>query len=246
MSLFNLTVTRMLIPLTLLLPVAHAGNYQTFTSGGGRVTTIELFTSEGCSSCPPADAWLSDLKNDPRLWKQIVPLAFHVDYWDYIGWRDRFASPENSARQKMHKNQGNIRSVYTPGFVLDGAEWRGWYRRGALKLPQGDTTELKLNVNGTEITAAYAVATSDPLVLNVALLGFNLSSRISSGENSGRNLSHDFVVLEQKSVISENGSWLLQLPQIEHTPVTTKGIAAWISHPNSLKPLQATGGWLTN
>src|SRR5436309_15974793 len=65
-----------------------------FESGPQKVRLIELFTSEGCSSCPPAEAWLSKLKSDPRLWKDFVPLAFHVDYWDHLGWRDPFASKE--------------------------------------------------------------------------------------------------------------------------------------------------------
>ncbi len=62
-------------------------------SGDTRVNLLELYTSEGCSSCPPADRWLSGLRQDPRLWRQLVPVAFHVDYWDGIGWPDRFASP---------------------------------------------------------------------------------------------------------------------------------------------------------
>src|SRR5205809_201633 len=61
---------------------------QTFESGPARVHVIELFTSQGCSSCPPAEAWLSKLKNEPRLWKDFMPIAFHVDYWDRLGWRD--------------------------------------------------------------------------------------------------------------------------------------------------------------
>ena len=61
----------------------------TFESGVTRTTLLELFTSEGCSSCPPAEKWLSQLKSNPDLWKKIVPIAFHVDYWDHLGWRDR-------------------------------------------------------------------------------------------------------------------------------------------------------------
>ena len=67
------------------------------SSGEKRVTLVELYTSEGCSSCPPAEAWMNQLQDDPRLWREIVPVAFHVDYWDYIGWPDRFAVPAHSA-----------------------------------------------------------------------------------------------------------------------------------------------------
>src|SRR6266436_651609 len=81
-----------------------------FQSNAKQTALIELYTSEGCSSCPPAEAWLSQLKADPRLWKDFVPLAFHVDYWDYLGWRDPFASKEWTARQYRYsaawKNDG--------------------------------------------------------------------------------------------------------------------------------------------
>ncbi|MFN2476505.1 MAG: DUF1223 domain-containing protein, partial [Chthoniobacterales bacterium] len=70
-----------------------------FESGPNKTRLLELFTSEGCSSCPPAEAWLSQLKDDARLWHDFVPLAFHVDYWDRLGWRDPFASKAWTARQ---------------------------------------------------------------------------------------------------------------------------------------------------
>ncbi|MCB1738986.1 MAG: DUF1223 domain-containing protein, partial [Gammaproteobacteria bacterium] len=97
-------------------------------SGPRQVALLELFTSEGCSSCPPADRWLSGLIDDPRLWRELVPVAFHVDYWDYLGWPDRFASREFSRRQRDHARSGGLSQVYTPGVVLNGAEWRGWHR----------------------------------------------------------------------------------------------------------------------
>jgi hypothetical protein len=104
----------------------------------GRVSLLELYTSEGCSSCPPADRWLSTLRDDPRLWRLVVPVAFHVDYWDYLGWRDRFADPAHAERQRTLAGQGLLSTVYTPGLVLDGKEWRActvgggcsWRRHG--------------------------------------------------------------------------------------------------------------------
>src|SRR5438874_2896005 len=94
-----------------------------FESGPQKAHLLELFTSEGCSSCPPAEAWLSKLKTEPGLWKNFVPLAFHVDYWDRLGWRDPFAAKEWTGRQYQYSTNWKSESVYTPGFVLDGREW---------------------------------------------------------------------------------------------------------------------------
>jgi hypothetical protein len=89
-----------------------------------RTTLIELYTSEGCSSCPPAASWLSNLKQQPDLWQAFILVTFHVDYWDDIGWLDPFAKPEHAQRQRLHQRQGNSRSVYTPGFIVDGKKWQ--------------------------------------------------------------------------------------------------------------------------
>ena len=105
------------------LPLAASGE-TTFMSKPNRAHLLELFTSEGCSSCPPAEAWLSKLKDAPGLWTDFVPLAFHVDYWDRLGWRDPFAAKAWTARQYQYSAFWKSSSVYTPGFVLDGREWR--------------------------------------------------------------------------------------------------------------------------
>jgi hypothetical protein len=94
-----------------------------FESKPVRAHLIELYTSEGCSSCPPAEEWMSGLKNQPRLWQDIVPVAFHVDYWDRLGWRDPFASKLWTERQGEYSARWKTESVYTPAFVLDGKEW---------------------------------------------------------------------------------------------------------------------------
>jgi len=92
------------------------------------VALLELFTSEGCSSCPPAETWLSGLRSAPGLWKEFVPASFHVDYWDYLGWRDPWASKIFSYRQRDYAQSWHSDSIYTPGFVLNGREWRSWSR----------------------------------------------------------------------------------------------------------------------
>jgi hypothetical protein len=96
-------------------------------SADKQVQLIEFYTSEGCSSCPLADNFLTRFLDDPTLWRSRIPIARHVDYWDYIGWQDRFASTENSARQRLHAHQGNVSQVYTPGFIVSGEEWRSWF-----------------------------------------------------------------------------------------------------------------------
>src|SRR3978361_2017969 len=96
-----------------------------FDSGPAQTALLELYTSEGCSSCPPAEAQLTRLKSDPGLWKKFVPLAYPVDYWDRLGWRDRFAAPTWTVRQNRYASFWQSDSVYTPAFVLDGRELRG-------------------------------------------------------------------------------------------------------------------------
>ena len=96
-----------------------------FESGERRTTLVELYTPEGCSSCPPSDRWIALFKDSPLLWSSVVPLSFHVDYWDYQGWKDEFSSAVYSSRQRKHQRIGNLSAVYTPGVLVDGSEWRG-------------------------------------------------------------------------------------------------------------------------
>src|ERR1700758_4469967 len=120
------------IVIWLAVGYAFASQPKTFESGETQNSLIELFTSEGCSSCPPAEKWLSQLKSNPDLWKKTVPVAFHVDYWDRLGWRDRFARPEFTLRQQHYAVGWRIGSVYTPNFVVNGREWKGWFNNGML------------------------------------------------------------------------------------------------------------------
>src|SRR6266853_4246963 len=116
---------------------ARAGDLA-FQSSQTKTHLLELFTSEGCSSCPPAEAWLSKLKGAPGLWSDFVPVAFHVDYWDHLGWRDKWASGQFSDRQRDYAQAWGSDSVYTPGFVLNGKEWRNWF--GLKNVPTGSRT----------------------------------------------------------------------------------------------------------
>ena len=95
-----------------------------FQSGDQQVNLVELYSSEGCSSCPPADKWVASLKTHKDLWQSFVPINFHVDYWDRLGWVDRFANQSFSQRQRRYAQEWQSGRVYTPGFVKNGKEWR--------------------------------------------------------------------------------------------------------------------------
>src|SRR5262249_21336159 len=160
----------------------------TFESGDTQVSLIELFTSEGCSSCPPAEKWMSALKSNQDLWKKIVPVAFHVDYWDRLGWRDRFAKPEFTSRQQHYAAGWGGDSVYTPGFVVNGKEWRGWFGDSTMPTSSTKVGVLRVSLDGDgKLSATFVPARTQPraLAFNVALLGNELESDVKRGENSG-------------------------------------------------------------
>ncbi|MEW6332149.1 MAG: DUF1223 domain-containing protein [Pseudomonadota bacterium] len=171
-------------------------------SGTTRTPLLELYTSEGCSSCPPADRWLSGLRTQTGTSPRLVPLAFHVDYWDRLGWVDRFAKPVYSARQYWIAGVSRARTVYTPQFVLDGRDWRP--ARDAYPDARNDRAlaelHLELDAAGAEKLEvrgeARLHAPADGAQVFIALYENNLTSRVGAGENAGKLLRHDYVVRE--------------------------------------------------
>ncbi|MES9834056.1 MAG: DUF1223 domain-containing protein [Candidatus Thiodiazotropha sp. DIVDIV] len=226
-------------------------NALTLSSPVEQVQLIELYTSHGCSSCPPADRWLSQLEHHPGLWNQLIPMAFHVDYWDSLGWPDRFASSAYSQRQRDYRRSGALSSVYTPGFIVDGREWRGWFRNPELaEGKQQRVGRLTLTVDsGSGVSAEFfpeAGHTAHGLQANMAILGFDLVSHIGGGENRGRDLSENFVVLShsRSEPGAETGKWSFQWPLFSATDVKRLALVVWLSNPETGEPVQAAGGWL--
>ena len=211
---------------------------------------LELYTSEGCSSCPPADRWLGRLQSDRRLWKELVPVAFHVDYWDFLGWEDRFAAPGYGDRQRRYARHGNVQTVYTPGFVLNGREWRAWFRNKSL--PEFDAPavgKLSVAVDGdhSEIVFDPVDGGDSKLVAHLTLLGFELETAVGAGENRGRVLEHDFAVLgyQQALLKANDGAYSasMALPNSD-VEAARFALAVWVTADGDVDPLQATGGWL--
>lgn len=221
----------------------------TLTSSDRQVQFIELYTSEGCSSCPAADRWIASLQHDNGLWSEFVPVAFHVDYWDYLGWEDKFAKEAFSDRQHLHRTQGNISRVYTPGFVIQGQEWHGFFQHKA-RPSQPDRTvgkltlELENDLASLTFFPTNALKTAD---FNIALLGFGLKHTISGGENAGALLEHDFVVLDHQISQADNDDTKLSKTfELNHDLTAQSNrtaVVAWVTPVNQLNAIQAVGGW---
>lgn len=219
---------------------------QCAASSGLLITPVlELYTSEGCSSCPPADKWISTLKG-----KDIVVQAFHVGYWDYIGWVDRFAAPAHTHRQRELASKNRLRGIYTPQVVLNGRDW-----------PQWDGAESRISVSPETARVHIAMkrladdqfeATVTPAGPANATRGWSAywtvtehghNSKVQAGENAGEFLKHDFVVRQY----TQSGHY----PSADATPkkLGFRSIAALPGHarqinlvvfdPQSGKTLQA-------
>ncbi|MEO8572782.1 MAG: DUF1223 domain-containing protein [Pyrinomonadaceae bacterium] len=168
---------------------------------------VELFTSEGCSSCPPADKNLAFLENQqpvPRA--EIITLAFHVDYWDRLGWKDRFSSPLFSRRQEIYAQALKLDSSYTPQMIVDGeSEFVGSDSGKAAKAIANGAGSAKAVVEiaaeGDQLTVKIARAPKhEDATIFVAIAEDAISSRVERGENAGSTLEHVSVVRELKAL----------------------------------------------
>ncbi|WP_332774986.1 DUF1223 domain-containing protein [Polaromonas sp.] len=166
------------------------------TSGPNITPVIELYTSEGCSSCPPADKWVSSLKG-----KGLVVQAFHVGYWDYIGWVDRFAAPAHTARQQGIASKNRLRRIYTPQLVLNGKDWRNWHSPDSVPTAQEPArisiALLQLGTDQFEARVTPLAGLADAASTWSAywtITEHDHNSKVQAGENAGELLRHDFVV----------------------------------------------------
>lgn len=182
----------------------YAGPAFAAESGEQKVALLELYTSEGCSSCPPADRFVSRLEEAGYYPGRVVPLAFHVTYWDYIGWRDPYARAVYDAHQYDMAARQKNRNVYTPQLILDGRDLRGtggFDERLRVASAQAPAAHLRVrgNVDDAAVQLNVGVTVENPelrraSVLYVALVESRLSSQVNAGENRGRKLQHDHVV----------------------------------------------------
>jgi hypothetical protein len=226
------------------------------TSPATTTALVELYTSEGCNSCPPADRWLSSLGTRGYAPSRVVPLELHVDYWDYIGWKDPYAQARFSGRQRELAGIGHSAFVYTPQVLLQGRDFRRWgsgdfdaalkrinarpaRARLALKLDPGAKDAFEVEVRAEVLDAAQR----GDAALYLGAYESGLQSAVRAGENEGRTLRHDFVVLRWLGPIEFRGHQALA----EHRRIAlprgalpaNSGVVAFVQNRANAEVLQA-------
>jgi len=241
--------------MTFAAQAVHAGQCVA-RSGERTAALVELYTSEGCDSCPPADRWLSGLGARGYVPQRVVPLSLHVDYWDYIGWKDPYARREFSSRQRKLTQLQRNAFVYTPQVMLQGRDFRGWggsaFDEAVTRInAQPARARLTLEITtstrqaiGIEAQAELLdPAQRDGAALYVAAYENKLASQVTAGENKGHTLAHDYVVLEWLGPFDfAAGTRLTErraLPLLPKAVPGNSGVVAFVQDRRSLEVLQA-------
>ncbi len=206
---------------------------------------VELFTSEGCSSCPPADRLLDALATEARKdGRRVHALAFHVDYWDYIGWKDPFGSPAHTARQRAYTHALGS-STYTPQMVVNGRREfvgsQGPKARAEVLRAVGEPATVALTATADPAeggwTVTYETKGAPPGVqIHAALVQGGLSTKVPRGENAGRTLPHDNVVRAFATGGIPRGALRLSAPE----GATATRFVVFAQDPGSMAVLAAT------
>lgn len=197
---------------------------------------VEVFTSEGCSSCPPADRWLSALMQVPSQKLLAVGLSLHVDYWDYIGWKDPFAKAAYTQRQYAYARQRGVSGVYTPQIVLGGRDFRNWDSSSAFlqavkqinDKPARAQIELdaKAGKLDSDLHLFFNSSSDQAAQLHLVLFENALKSKVSAGENRGELLGHDRVAREFLKLESKSGQLKVTLAKGQRLELS--GLAAFM------------------
>ena len=208
-------------------------------SGPNLTPVLELYTSEGCSSCPPADQWLSGLKQAAAEGKVVVQ-AFHVGYWDYIGWVDRFAAPTHTARQREIAAANGLRSIYTPQLVRNGRDWRD-YGKALSARAESARAAVRIDRVATDTFEATVtpVAAGAPWSAYWTVTEHGHGSKVKAGENAGEFLQHDFVVRQYVPAGRYTGVQRIKFHAVPAEGKHPRQVNLVVQDPGSAQPWQA-------
>jgi hypothetical protein len=220
------------------------------SSPAHRVALVELYTSEGCSSCPPADNWLSALDH-ARHADTVVPLALHVDYWDSLGWKDRFAQAGFSARQRQLSEAGRQHVVYTPEVFIDGREMREWSDdadfAATIRQLNAEASPVDIHIDAQHAQPGRVTfdarfkspgTASNGLVAYAVVYENRLDSDVKAGENAGVMLHHNRVVRQWIGPVALANGQAAITGNYSGDPKQT-GVVAFAQNPTTGEVLQA-------
>ena len=194
---------RILLLSYLLTVPAYALERINVSSNPQKTAVVELFTSEGCSSCPPADRWFEAMVQLPSNEIDVLALAFHVDYWDYLGWKDRFGNPRYTSRQRQLGASNQQNTIYTPEFFVDGVEARGTSNvLEKVRSSNRKKAPIQLELSVTKLSGSLQLelrtirpaTLTGPLDYQFFVYESQLMSDVKRGENAGEQLRHQHVV----------------------------------------------------
>jgi len=211
---------------------------------------VELFTSEGCSSCPPADQFLIQLTSlAQKTKKNIITLGFHVDYWNYLGWKDRFSNQQFSRRQRLYAQKLRLKTIYTPQMIINGTKAFGGYHKdlitkeidAALQAPQKASIAVQVRNHAypdhieLEFQTLHVPEVSQ---LNFCLVERELSSDVTSGENHGRKLTHANVVRSFQAIPADVAG-RIKIDKPEVLKLKNSSVIIYIQNPQNMQILGA-------
>jgi len=257
-------ISQVFFPLMLVLFIVVLWNTQGTTASdllmkkqGKPIAVLELFTSEGCSSCPPADRMVSRLLSRARRkGLPIYPLSFHVDYWDKLGWKDPYSQKRFTTRQSHYMKAFGAKRVYTPQVVVNGRmHFVGNHQQKIesavskeLKVPSKSTISLDIKHKKSQktLTIRYNIKhknifPTQPIHLHIALVERGLVSSVKRGENAQRTLFHNNVVRVFKTIrVGKHlsGSTSIKIPN--SVVLENSSIIAYLQHPKTMRILGAT------
>lgn len=214
-------------------------------SGTAKVPLIELYSSEGCSSCPPAEKWMAELIKNPDHFVKFTPINFHVDYWNQLGWIDRFSKAQFTDRQKQYADIWGTGRIYTPAFVVNGVD-NGSAGKSNFLNPSGPAPGnlMVSKIDAMTFDISFSSKEASAFEVYFLELGNGLKSNVTKGENEGRTLIHNFVALRLTLVDLKDKKAKIKIQGSENQVHKTDAFAVWIVKKGSLTPIQSTGGYL--
>lgn len=233
------------------MPAAHAARCER-VSPAHTVALVELYTSQGCNSCPPADRWLGTLAGSRLVDERVVPLGLHVSYWDYLGWKDPYAKAQFTERQRALSRASGVSHIYTPQVAVQGRDLRGWGGAAFVKrMKEVNRTSaradirLSMEVAAAELKLAAQAKAPSGALLFAALAQDRLVNRVSAGENRGETLRHSAVAREWFGPVAVDAQGMARWSATVAAPagarVADLRLVAFVQDARSGEILQAIG-----